>query len=101
MTILSNDTYRDGGTLSFKTDEGVICIDRRIGTTTKGMLYKDYPLEDNSNMITDLHTVALFAVACIEYNNSKAEVKEWRDKHRALYIELLDYKSGERSKVYG
>ncbi len=47
------DTYKDGGTTEIKTMFYSYCIDNRIGSTTKGKLYKGYPKKDNSNIISD------------------------------------------------
>ena len=53
MIIKRIDTYRDGGTFAIATDEGEICVDKRIGTNTKGLIYKGYPEKNNSNLISD------------------------------------------------
>ena len=51
MEIIKIDGYLDGGTIKITTKEEIYCIDRRIGTATKGKIYLDYPKDDNSNLI--------------------------------------------------
>lgn len=51
MKILDYSVYKDGGTISIKTDEGVFCIDNRIASTTKGKIFKGYPNGNDINMI--------------------------------------------------
>jgi len=53
MKINKVKFYLDGGSIELNTDKGNYVIDCRIKTTTKGMLYKDYPLDDNSNLINN------------------------------------------------
>lgn len=43
ITIISIGRYRDGGTISIKTDIGEFCIDNRIGSETKGVMFNGYP----------------------------------------------------------
>jgi hypothetical protein len=50
MKILDIDEYKDGGTILIVTDEGDYCIDRRLGSKTKGSLFCGYPENDNSNI---------------------------------------------------
>ncbi len=47
----------DGGTYEITTDEGIFCIDHRIHTPTEGMIYKDYPEDNNSNLIQDQQSI--------------------------------------------
>lgn len=51
MEIKKFEMYRDGGTIELTTDKGIFCFDERIGSNTKGLLYKGYPKRDNSNII--------------------------------------------------
>jgi hypothetical protein len=37
------DYYWDGGSLGICTDQGFFCIDRRVHTKTKNVLYLGYP----------------------------------------------------------
>jgi len=53
MEILDITLYLDGGTIGIQTNHGAFCIDRRIGTETKGKLYRGYPKSDNSNICND------------------------------------------------
>lgn len=55
MEIKSFNLYRDGGTVRLDTDKGIFCFDYRIETKTKGALYKDFPKDDNSNLIENSH----------------------------------------------
>ncbi len=50
MEILKIDMYLDGGTLEITTDLGIYCIDNRIKSKTKGVLYCGYPKDNNSNI---------------------------------------------------
>lgn len=44
LTITELDAYRDGGTYSIETVEhGLLCVDRRIQTATRGHVYLGYP----------------------------------------------------------
>lgn len=43
IEIIKIGMYRDGGTLSIKTNLGEFCIDGRIGSKTKGVMYSGYP----------------------------------------------------------
>ena len=43
---ISVDTYRDGGTVSICLGNIEFCIDRRIASTTKNILYKGYPSKE-------------------------------------------------------
>lgn len=38
--IISYVTYRDGGSIEFNTNQGYFWIDRRMGTSTPGKVYK-------------------------------------------------------------
>jgi len=51
MIILRTNTYKDGGTLEYTTDQGVYCLDFRMGTETRGQLYRGYP--DRGVLIKD------------------------------------------------
>ena len=51
MEVKKFGTYRDGGTTEITTDKGIFCFDERIGSNTKGRLYRGYPKRDNSNLI--------------------------------------------------
>lgn len=51
MIILSVDSYRDGGTLDFKTTDFDVHVDRRGGTTTPGALWKGYPEKLGSSIL--------------------------------------------------
>lgn len=51
MKILEYNEYLDGGSIELITDEGKFCYDFRLKTKTEGKLYKDYPEDDNSNLI--------------------------------------------------
>ena len=57
MKVLRITTYLDGGTLQIETNEGVFCIDDRIRTATKGVVYNGYPRDDNSNQVVDQHSI--------------------------------------------
>ncbi len=48
IQIISNTIYRDGGTLSYKTNIGELCCDNRIGTKTRGKWFYGHPNENNS-----------------------------------------------------
>lgn len=47
MKIENIMTYRDGGTIEIITDRGTFCIDRRLGSQTKGRLFFGYPSDKN------------------------------------------------------
>lgn len=55
MKLIKKNHYRDGGTIGLETDQGLFCIDKRIGTITKNEIYKGYPEFDNSNLVTDFN----------------------------------------------
>lgn len=62
MRIIKFNVYRDGGTIEIPTDEGIFCFDYRLGTSTKGRLYRGYPKDDNSNLIensSELETILI------------------------------------------
>jgi hypothetical protein len=43
--------YLDGGTVEMETSIGTYCFDNRLGSTTKGKLFKGYPKDDLSNLV--------------------------------------------------
>lgn len=51
MKIVKFQSYLDGGTAEITTESGIFCFDNRISSQTKGLLYKGYPKDDNSNLI--------------------------------------------------
>lgn len=51
MKVLSVDRLLDGGSLCVETSSGDYYIDDRLGTSTKGYLYKGYPRSDNGNIV--------------------------------------------------
>lgn len=51
MKVNNYKKYLDGGTIEIDTDEGVYCLDYRIGSNTKGRLFRGYPKDDLSNLI--------------------------------------------------
>lgn len=53
MIIFLVSMYRDGGTIELLTDKGILCVDDRINTTTRGQVYRGYPEEGNVNLIAD------------------------------------------------
>ena len=54
MIILFLDQYLDGGTREFVTSEGTYFLDHRLGTGTKGALYKGaLPGTTGSELISD------------------------------------------------
>ena len=52
MEIIKIDGYLDGGTIAIITTDGEYCIDRRIRTNTKGIIFYGYPKKNNSNIIS-------------------------------------------------
>ena len=54
MNINNIDSYKDGGTMRLDTTDGIYCIDDRIRTTTKGVVFKGYPEKDNSDILEAL-----------------------------------------------
>jgi hypothetical protein len=50
MKILKIDGYKDGGTIKIDTTRGEYSVDCRIGTSTKGSIFCNYPETDNSNI---------------------------------------------------
>lgn len=53
MDILDFKMYKDGGTIEITTNKGIFCFDNRIHSVTKGKLYFEYPLDNNSNLLRD------------------------------------------------
>jgi len=47
MKIQKIITYLDGGTIEIITDRGTFCVDRRLGSQTKGRLFFGYPSDKN------------------------------------------------------
>jgi len=50
MEIKKYNTYISG-TIEIETDKGVFCFDDRLGSSTIGQLFLEYPKNDNSNLI--------------------------------------------------
>lgn len=53
MEILKYSIYRDGGTIGVSTKNSEYCIDNRIRSNTKGMIYVEYPNTDSSNTVVN------------------------------------------------
>lgn len=53
MEVIKIDGYLDGGTIKIVTNEEIYYIDSRIGTTTKGSIFFNYPKDDNSNIVEE------------------------------------------------
>lgn len=53
MEIIKHSIYRDGGTIGVSTKNGEFCIDDRIGSSTKGMIYVGYPNTDGTNPVVN------------------------------------------------
>jgi hypothetical protein len=50
MEITKIDGYKDGGTIKIDTTRGEYCVDCRLGTSTKGSIFCNYPEKDNNNL---------------------------------------------------
>ena len=80
MKIIKTDIYKDGGTILLETDEGNYSIDYRIGSETKGKIYKDYPLDDDSNIITNQKEILKKIKEASNKSNIDSYVKNKIDK---------------------
>ena len=70
MEIKKFEMYRDGGTIELDTDKGIFCFDGRIGSNTKGRLYKGYPKDDNGNLIENSDDLENQLIECLKlYKN--------------------------------
>lgn len=77
MKVLELHKYKDGGTVLIKTKLASFCIDNRLGTTTKGKLYKDLPKDDNSNLINEYDDIIDELIKGVtEYDSSNTEFKQ-------------------------
>jgi|GEM_PF-5480408 hypothetical protein len=65
ISIGSQDGYMDEGTIKIVTNEEIYCIDSRIGTTTKGSIFFNYPKDDNSNIVSDQDGLSINANGCV------------------------------------
>jgi hypothetical protein len=82
MKIIGIDAYFDGGTVEVKTDIGIICIDYRIHSKTKEKLFREYPKDDNSNIIEENDELnELFSNCLVQFIN---------DENNSYY-ELIKY----------
>jgi len=52
MKITKFDAYKDGGTIEIRTDEGDFFIDHRLGTTTDGEFFDQYPSNISAKKLT-------------------------------------------------
>jgi hypothetical protein len=72
MKVLRKTSYKDGGTISLHTDEGLFFIDRRIKSKKNGLsekIYKNaYPGELNSIEVTDKNVIKQLKASIYEYN---------------------------------
>jgi hypothetical protein len=71
--IISVSMYRDGGTSSIMmlhTTSYEICIDNRIGSTTKGDVWRGYPEKEGSVRLTDPDVKKKLRLALLEYANT-------------------------------
>jgi len=80
MKIIKTDIYLDGGTILLETDEGNYSIDYRVGYETKGKIYKDYPLDDDSNIITNQKEILEKIKEASNKSNIDSYVKNKIDK---------------------
>lgn len=80
MKIIKTDIYKDGGTILLETDEGNYSIDYRIGSETEGKIYKDYPLDDDSNIITNQKEILEKIKEASNKSNIDSYVKNTIDK---------------------
>jgi len=79
MKITKIDQYKDGGTYELvTTDFGVICIDNRLGSRTKGRLYNGYPKYDKTNLIVGFDSF---------YNDIIESLKQTDDQSLKIYEE--------------
>ena len=53
MIIKGISCALDGGTIKIYSSTEIYCIDKRIHSKTIGKIYKDYPLDDNSNIFPE------------------------------------------------
>ena len=77
MEILAIETYRDGGTVCIKTDTGKYWIDKRIGTSTRGIIFNKYP-ETNSIPTENQNEIR---------DKILSSVKRYR--HGGMYLEYI------------
>lgn len=86
MKIKEVETFLDGGTIKIITDKGIICVDNRLFTTTKGKLFHGYPRHDNKNIITqDLNSLKNDLLECLE----TYEEKKTYDIKKDYIIQLI------------
>ena len=68
IEILKTGMYRDGGTISIETNVGQFCIDARIRSKTKGIMYSGYP--DKSEKTDPDLSVKIFKAVFHRLKNS-------------------------------
>lgn len=77
MKVTNIIMYMDGGTASIATDDGTYCIDKRLLTKTPNALYKDYPLKDNSNLISKTIELKKELLAALKIYSSANDLSEY------------------------
>ena len=82
MEIIEIDSYRDGGTMSVKTEQNMTyCVDNRINSKTKGSIFLDYPKKDNSNIIEKQDEIRNEMINAIKkYTDDKVIDFDWRPR---------------------
>lgn len=59
MKILRINGFKDGGTIEITTDKEIYCVDNRIRSKTKGSVFEGYPLDGNSNILSNQNEIKL------------------------------------------
>tara|TARA_R110000772_G_scaffold35328_3_gene85258 strand:- start:133 stop:408 length:276 start_codon:yes stop_codon:yes gene_type:complete len=78
MNITGITGMMDGGTIKIFTSTEIYCIDSRIKTKTRGVVYDEYPKDDNSNILPNQQLLRYKLLEAIE-NYPGAEFNwNWR-----------------------
>lgn len=86
MKILKIDGYKDGGTIEITTDNKVFCIDNRICSETKGIIFENYPRGNDSNIVPNQEEIkSEIKNALSEYNTTYDFEFDWKPR----VLELL------------
>ena len=62
---------RDGGTKEVTTNNGIFFIDNMLFTSSPGRIYKEYPNDDNSNILKNKKLEKEINTAVTEYYDKK------------------------------
>jgi len=84
MEIIEIDSYLDGGTIEIITDRGSYCIDDRLFSKTKGIIFFNYPKYDNCNIAPNQDELKIELIEALAKYTVDGDDLDWLPRTKEL-----------------